>query len=558
VTGIIAVRRAVPVVIGAVVLVLLFTLPHPGDAGGGLGLPPSGFTGSAAASVDPAASGAVIPPAPVDITGPSLLPSFEPPAALPDGSDLTSVFGTVVPGPTGPCAVPNNQLLDGYDNPFIGHTGSSNGTGGSAEAADRKGDMDAEAAMGLRWTWIPAHWSSFEKDGPTSPDNDPAGAWKAMDNTMADARARKLNVFFQAPVVGGNAGGPPAWAGRRTEGSAAPKDMDALIAFTAKLAERYKPCGTLAAEKGWTDGWGVRLWELDNEPDTYETHWDGQADDYAEFVTKAERRIHAIDPFALTVGASTATGSECPGDFVDQILDKGVQSASADYVANGVEYAAGPSLDIVSFHTYEFLDEHGSAVFGCDSRTTDNIYRILKATFDKYANQAGFKYAPKTEFWHTEGGYDFGTFDAAGTGYKANWTVQWMARCFAAGMTRLSIMDAHNDPLQQQAVKTWLSLFPKAKPDIQNMTAALGIDPAVATVYRVRRAADGGWTYVAHAANNSTAGATVQLPVRGGAAILTTRTGAETNLLAHDGKVTVTLAGGAPFSEPVFVVDIGS
>jgi len=54
------------------------------------------------------------------------------------------------------------------------------------------------------------------------------------------AQERGLNVLMQAPVVGGNAGGPPEWPARE-KGKSAPANLDALAEFAGKLAERYRP-----------------------------------------------------------------------------------------------------------------------------------------------------------------------------------------------------------------------------------------------------------------------------------------------------------------------------
>jgi hypothetical protein len=64
----------------------------------------------------------------------------------------------------------------------------------------------------------------------------------------------------------------------------------------------------------------------------------------------------------------------------------------------------------------------------------------------------------------------------------------------------------------------------------------------------------GRWTYLAWAANGTT-GTTIELPVRGSLATKTTRAGVETDVIARNRKVAVELAGGAPYSEPVFVVE---
>ena len=183
--------------------------------------------------------------------------------------------------------------LDGFDSPYLGHTGSWDGKGGAMFGGSKVSDLDRERAMGLRWTFMPVYWRAMEPDGPVDLTREEPPAWKALDAFVIAAKARGLNVLMQAPVVGGNAGGPPAWAGRREPGKSAPARMDALAEFAGKLAQRYRPGGTLAQRQGWGSRYGVRAWELDNEPESYRTHWQGQAADYAEFVTLASAQIKA-------------------------------------------------------------------------------------------------------------------------------------------------------------------------------------------------------------------------------------------------------------------------
>lgn len=183
------------------------------------------------------------------------------------------------------------QGLEGFGSPYIGHTGSWDGKGGAIFGASKIPDLEQEVGMGLRWTFMCTYWSAMEPDGPVNLDNELPPAWEALDAFVIATQERGLNILMQAPVVGGNAGGPPEWAGRREPGKSAPRDMDALAQFAGKLAKRYSPGGTLAQREGWGLDYGVRAWELDNEPESYRTNWKGQAADYAEFVTKASARI---------------------------------------------------------------------------------------------------------------------------------------------------------------------------------------------------------------------------------------------------------------------------
>ena len=105
--------------------------------------------------------------------------------------------------------------LDGFESPYLGHTGSWDGKGGKMWGGSKVPDLEKEAGMGLRWTFMPVYWSAMEPEGPINPDREVPPAWRALDAFVIEAQERRLNVLMQAPVVGGNAGGPPAWAGRR-------------------------------------------------------------------------------------------------------------------------------------------------------------------------------------------------------------------------------------------------------------------------------------------------------------------------------------------------------
>ena len=138
----------------------------------------------------------------------SRVPKAYPPAAAP------------IEPPTTPAALTN--ALDGFDSPYLGHTGSWDGKGGAMWGKSKTPDMDKEVAMGLRWTFMPVYWRALEPDQPVDPATNTPPAWEALDRFVIEAHKRRLNILMQAPVVGGNAGGPPKWAGRREKGRAAP------------------------------------------------------------------------------------------------------------------------------------------------------------------------------------------------------------------------------------------------------------------------------------------------------------------------------------------------
>ncbi len=280
--------------------------------------------------------------------------------------------------------------------------------------------------------------------------------WKALDAFIMAAHARKLNVLMQAPVIGGNAGGPPSWAGRREKGKSAPANMEAAAAFAGKLAARYAPRGTLAAKEGWQERYGVRVWELDNEPDGYLTHWKEQAADYAEFVTKTAAAIRQVDPQAVILGPAVMGSGNAPA-WIEAALDAPAMRGSPEFRGRGEPYSIGPALDVVSFHIYEGLD---TAFTGKD-RTIKVAFGEVRDVFERWQTRArGFAYPPKQEYWQTEGNFDF--LGILSQKRRAAWRIQFFTRAFNAGIRKVVVMDA--SPPEQVAVRAYIRALPDPFP----------------------------------------------------------------------------------------------
>ena len=369
---------------------------------------------------------------------------------------LTRVPGAY-PSPANPLAPPAPAdyagfELDGFESPYLGHTGSWDGKGGGLWGGSKLPDLDKEVEMGLRWTFMPVYWSAMEPEGPVDLSYEVPSAWRALDGFVMAAKERGLNILMQAPVVGGNGGGPPAWAGRREKGKSAPLEMRALAEFAGKLARRYCPGGTLAAEQGWGTRYGVRAWELDNEPEMYRTHWKGQAADYAEFVTLATAQIKAADPKALIVAPGLASGKHGLA-WLEAALDPAAMAGSPVFRAQGQPYSIGPVIDVVSLHNYEGLD----SAFSGEPRTVGQVLEDVRAVFEAGEERApNFTYPRKQEYWHTEGNYDFlGVLSAE---RRAAWRVQFYTRAFAAGLRKVCVMDA--SARERVAVRAYIKVLP--------------------------------------------------------------------------------------------------
>ncbi len=437
--------------------------------------------------------------------------------------------------------------LDGFESPYLGHTGSWDGKGGSIFGGSKTNNLDTERAMGLRWTFMPVHWRALEPGGPVDLNLETPLAWQALDAFVIGAQERGLNVLMQAPVVGGNAGGPPAWAGQREPGKSAPANMEAQAEFAGKLAERYRPGGTLAQRQGWGERYGVRAWELDNEPESYRTHWKGQAADYAEFVTRTTARIKAADPQAVIVAPGLAGGKHGLS-WLEATLDASAMAGSPAFRAQGKAYSIGPVIDVVSLHNYEGLD----SAFSNEPRTIGQVLDDVGGVFEKWEQRVpGFTYARKQEYWHTEGNFDFlGILSAE---RRAAWRFQFFTRAFAAGIRKVCVMDA--SPPEQKAVRAYVDALPNPFP----MLAATNEIKLIRGQVSVFRHLDGaesgaGQVWIVWPLAN-TGDATVEIPAQRPQVQVVFVDGSSRSLTASRDRVRLDLKGDPKLAPAALVID---
>jgi hypothetical protein len=435
---------------------------------------------------------------------------------------------------------PRTNFPAGFDSPYLGHTGSWDGRGGGMFGSSKSNDLAAEARMGLHWTFMPVYWRALEPDGPADLQRGMPAAWRELDAFVLEAHRRGLNILLQAPVIGGNAGGPPAWAGRREKGKSAPLDMDAAAVFAGKLAARYAPGGTLATREGWNDSFGVRAWEIDNEPDSYLTHWEGQAADYAEFVTKVSRAIKRVDPPALIMAPATPVSKNSLA-WIEAALDPLSSS-------RGRGWSIGPEIDVVSFHIYEGLD---SALHGED-RDIELAFSEIRAVFERAeSSHPDFAFAPKREYWHTEGNFDF--LGILSPPQRAAWRMQFMTRAFAAGVAKVCVMDASQ--VEQTAIRTYIDALPNPFP-MRRMSNQVDVLSGRATIFwhldHPAPRSGGVWALWAEAGVGD---ATVSIRLEHEEATLRQVDGTKQVTRATNGRVTIALRGDPKMAPPVLVID---
>ncbi len=454
------------------------------------------------------------------------------------------------PGVNNPISAPPTQISNmptHWLSPYLGHTGSWDGKGGGMRGSNKIADMDREIAMGLHWTFMPVYWRQMEPNGPTDPESTSTQPWNELDAFVIAAHDRGLNILMQAPVVGGNGGGPPTWAGVRDLGKSAPKNMAAVAEFAKKLAARYKPGGTLASSLGWGTEYGVRAWELDNEPANYLTNWSTQPGDYAEFVSKCAAAIKAVDPQAVVASPAVASGTAASGWLQNTLNPLGLQGSAA-YHKSAIPYSIGPASDAVSFHVYEGLD----TAFAHKDRTIETVFTEIRAVFEANENRAPqFAYARKQEYWHTEGNFDF--IGVLSQDRRASWRFQFMTRAFAAGIRRVAVMDAAS--AEQAAEHAYTSILPDPFPMVRADSFATTIrGKAVVFQHNDRGTGQNGCVWILWA-QADTGDAVVKIPLRyANAAIVDTR-GNVRIVNATNKTITVSLNEDAKMAPGLIIVD---
>src|ERR1700722_2501754 len=442
---------------------------------------------------------------------------------------------------------PRTNYPAGFDSPYLGHTGSWDGKGGGMFGSSKADDLDVEARMGLHWTFMAVYWRALEPDGPADLQRGIPAAWQELDEFVIAAHKRRLNILMQSPIIGGNAGGPPLWAGRREKGKSAPSDMEDAAAVAGKLAAGYAPGGTVAAREGWGNAFGVRAWEMDNEPDSYRTHWGGQAADYAKFVTKVSRAIKRVDPAALVLAPATPV-SKSSLTWIAAALDPLTKQSSPALLRQSQHWSIGPELDVVSFHIYEGLD----SVLSGEDRDIELAFSEIRAVFEQAESRSpGFGFARKREYWQTEGNFDFlGILSAP---RRAAWRMQFMTRAFAAGVSKACVMDA--SPPEQASVKTYIEVLPNPFP-MRRMSNQVDVLSGQATVFwhpdEVAPESSGVWVLWANA---GTGDAAVSLPIKRSQVLIRQMDGTSQVVQAVQGKVTALLRGDAKMAPPVLVID---
>jgi hypothetical protein len=113
--------------------------------------------------------------------------------------------------------------------------------------------------------------------------------------------------------------------------------------YVYQTVSRYKPGGVLAQSRAWTNGEGIRVWEVWNEPD-YQPFWGGSIGDYARLLKIAYLVAKMVDPEAKVMFGGLLYPSE----------DNWLARVLAIYVNDPFHEQYNWYMDIVAVHNYSY------------------------------------------------------------------------------------------------------------------------------------------------------------------------------------------------------------
>jgi hypothetical protein len=155
--------------------------------------------------------------------------------------------------------------------------------------------------LGVGWTRYPLYWYRVETTANsfTWADYDRVIAADVTHGIQTNAVLMGQPDFYRendsirnlaAPIFSDGSDLP------RADKTINPENYWARYVF--ETVQRYKPNGTLAQARGWTQGEGVRVWEVWNEPDL-EQFWSAGWEEYARLLKVAYLAAHQADPDAF-------------------------------------------------------------------------------------------------------------------------------------------------------------------------------------------------------------------------------------------------------------------
>ena len=123
--------------------------------------------------------------------------------------------------------------------------------------------------------------------------------------------------------------------------------------YVFAAVDRYRPDGVMSKAEDWPAGWGIRYWEMWNEPDL-PWFWDSSLEDYARLLKVGYLAAKHADPRAQVLFGALANNSEWLS-YYDEVLDI--------YDSDKASPASAYFHDIVATHSYFYAWQSWFHVF---------------------------------------------------------------------------------------------------------------------------------------------------------------------------------------------------
>jgi hypothetical protein len=259
---------------------------------------------------------------------------------------------------------------------------------------------------GLRAVYIWVAWSDIEKTRGVY-------TFDKLDTFLRAARSTGTRVSIQ--VMTGDWSTPQPWGVPLRENpdhlgspNVPAVDLGPARDFWVALVRHVMPGGELATTEGWTDGYGVREWEVENEPAglAWCGTWGKVPKDYAAFLATIVPAVKAIYP-GVTIAAPALAQTDAPAPqggldgipFLDEVLSvpatSSMEWASTTYRDAAEHPAGGPFIGALSFHK-DNVDVENDEV---PQRARD-----VRAALLRHVDEPRYPTDPTTPLWFTEGG----------------------------------------------------------------------------------------------------------------------------------------------------------
>jgi len=216
--------------------------------------------------------------------------------------------------------------------------------------------------------------------------------------------------------------------------------------FVWRVVNRYKPGGELARRNGWSDGWGIRYWEIWNEPN-FPSFWGGTVQQYYRLLKVAYQAAKAADPNAVILWGGIAhycNSIDWPVALMNEM------------VADTQRTSGWPYFDVSNFHWYS----QPAAIYDQTKVVKDQLAShglggrpmwITETNVPAYGDTVGGPFCGSNLCHPSCEGYPY----SASVDEQASYVIQAYANALAAGVDRIFVHQLQDDQYGVPYPEAW-------------------------------------------------------------------------------------------------------